>query len=378
MNCARLSLPLLLLCLAVALPCQAEEPHVFQGRETWDNPDTVTVRGEEFLLDQGYAGGYTSRGFNYNGSLDDGTLFAIHFSQWRYGILNGWAIGFLAVTADGQVYVHEGKLREKSIIMDGSRYSLRFAEGSLTGEGGESRIRLELEGLGCDLWVNGLLPPWKPGDGQAFFPSTRQSFTRLAVPSPWAAVSGWLRLGERRVAASGQCSADRSLHSYPLRDFTNRTFFFRTFSPLSVPPEERWMLYLQVYETHSLHGTLRMPLLLLAHGRDWVFTTPDFTIEPLDAGAGDSLAGPLPRPLGLTAHGAGYELEGNFVVTRLIHTSDVEQKLPVFLRSMAAVFFRRTLLYRLQGYFRGTLHEPQGRRQELLLPGQGSFAVFAE
>jgi hypothetical protein len=377
MRCARPSLPLLLLLMGAAA-CPAEAPHVFQGQEAWDNPDAVTVSGDEFLLDQGYAGGYTSRGFNYNGSLDDGTLFAIHFSQWRYGILNGWAIGFVAVTADGQVYVHEGKLREKDVAMGGDRYSLRFAEGSLTGEGGESRILLELEDLGCDLTVSGILSPWKPGDGQAFFPSSRQSFTRLVVPSPWAAVRGWLRLGDRRVTVSGQCCADRSLHSYPMRDFANRTFFFRTFSPASVPPEERWMLYMQIYETHSLHGTLRMPLLLLAHGRDWVFTTPDFTIEPLDTGGEDPQTGPLPRPLALSARGAGWELHGDFVVTRLIHTSDVEQKLPGFLRSMAAVFFGRTLLYRLQGAFRGTLRGPQGRREELLLPGQGSFAVFAK
>jgi hypothetical protein len=121
--------------------------------------------------------------------------------------------------------------------MSGSCYSLRFDEGSLDGEDGDSRIRLELEGLGCDLSVNGILPPWKPGDGRAFFPSSRECFTRLVVPTPWASVHGWLRLGGELVLASGQCYSDRSLHSYPLRDFTNRTFYFRTFSPASDLPD---------------------------------------------------------------------------------------------------------------------------------------------
>ena len=376
MSGGKLSLPLLL--LAAAAVCLAEEPHVFPGDEAWANPVGVRVSGEEFLLDQAYAGDYMSRSFNYNGNLDDGTLFAIHLSQWRYGILNGWVIAFLAVAADGQVYVHEGRLREKTVSMGGSRYRVDFAEGWLEGEEGESRIRLELGGLGCDLAVSGILPPWKPGDGQAFFPSSRQAFTRLAVPSPWAAVRGWLRLGCRLVASSGQCYADRSLHTYPLRDFTNRTFYFRTFSPVSVAPGERWMLCLQVYETHSIHGSLRMPLLLLARGQEWVFTARDFTTELLDASGEDPETYPLPHPLRLAARCAGYELEGEFVVTRLFHVSEIEQKLPGLLRGLATVFFKRPVLYRLQGHFRGTLHGPQGLRVDLLLPGQGNYAVFSE
>jgi hypothetical protein len=376
MSGGKISLPLLL--LAAAAVCIAEEPHVFPGQEAWDNPDAVTVSGEEFLLDQDYAGGYMSRGFNFLGNLDDGTLFAIYLAQWRYGILNGWVIAFLAVAADGQVYVHEGRLREKAVSMCGSRYRVDFMEGWLEGEEGESRIRLELKDLSCDLAVSGILPPWKPGDGQAFFPSSRQAFTRLAVPSPWAAVRGWLRLGGRLVAGSGQCYADRSLHTYPLRDFTNRTFYFRTFSPVSVAPGERWMLCLQVYETHSIHGFLRMPLLLLARGQEWVFTTRDFTTEQLDAGGEDPETCPLPRPLRLAARCAGYELEGEFVVTRLYHVSDIFEQLPKLLRGLAAAFFKRPVLYRLQGYFRGTLQGPQGFRENLLLPGQGNYAVFSE
>ena len=373
MNAKRFLLPLFLTWTVFA--GAAQEPHVFPGQEAWGHPERVTVKGEEFLLDQEYTGDYMSRSFNFNGNLDDGTLFAIYLSQWRYGILSGWVIAFLAVAPDGEVFVYEDKLRVKQTWMAGSRYRLDFAEGSLEGEGGASRIRLKLEDLSCDLSISGILPPWKPGDGQAYLPGSRQAFSRLTVTSPWARASGRLQLGGRLMAGDGQCYADRTLHTYPLRDFSNRTYYFRTFSPVEVPSEQRWMLSLQVYETHSVHGSLRLPVLILARGQDWVFTTWEFTTEQPDAV--DLETCPLPLPLRVNARCAGYELEGEFVITRLFHVSDIHQKLPLLMRGLLAAFIRRPVLYRLQGHFRGTLVGPEGMREDIQLPGQGNYAVFA-
>jgi hypothetical protein len=80
----------------------------------------------------------------------------------------------------------------------------------------------------------------------------------------------------------------------------------------------------------------------------------------------------------VNARCAGYELEGEFVITRLFHVSDIHQKLPLLMRGLLAAFIRRPVLYRLQGYFRGTLVGPEGMREDIHLPGQGNYAVFTE
>jgi len=53
----------------------------------------------------------------------------------------------------------------------------------------------------------------------------------------------------------------------------------RVWSPPGTPRADRWFVGMLTTISHSGFGSLRLPMLLVAHGDRWVFTTKEFSFD---------------------------------------------------------------------------------------------------
>lgn len=108
--------------------------------------------------------------------------------------------------------------------------------------------------------------------------------------------------------------------------------------------------------TDASYGSAAIPVLVVAKGSTWLFTTKDFT------NSGTTLEPPYPFPecLGLSAEDRGWTLDGQFVSSRMYDATDVFQEIPVVIRSFVSLFLKRPVWYRIVGEFRGLLKSPDG------------------
>jgi hypothetical protein len=111
----------------------------------------------------------------------------------------------------------------------------------------------------------------------------------------------------------------------------------------------------------------------MAYGREWIFTTKDYQLSFEDLVSDSDSPSSYPSRIHLSAWSRGYFLEGDFMRDRLIHTSDVFEKLPALLRAIASIFLKRPVLFRMVGHFEGSLVKPDGSVESLRLAGQGDY-----
>jgi hypothetical protein len=251
--------------------------------------------------------------------------------------------------------------------------SIRFGGNLLEDEGPTSRIVLATEGFRCDLAIRSILPPWTPGNGYALLVGDDDIYMRKAVPVPLATTSGTLQIGDKTISAEGWCYGDRSLTVAPPGKLNFTGCAFRVFGLQPSGDEEPWMLTLLDYTSVGKPAGQRIPMLLVAHGREWIFTSKEYQItsEDLVYDAGTSLS--YPSRVHLSARSRGYSLEGDYICDRLVATTDVFDNLPALLRAAASVFIKRPIIFRMVGHFEGTLGKPDGSVEQLRLAGGGDY-----
>jgi hypothetical protein len=153
------------------------------------------------------------------------------------------------------------------------------------------------------------------------------------------------------------------------------TLAFRGFAPAEQDDEKRWFVSLLQYTTHPSYGHKDIPILILARGGQWAFTTKEYTLETTDLRAEGASSLAFPHCYNLRASGNGYQLRGRFVVTDLYHLTDILEKLSPFFRSLVSLFFKRPVIFRMVGYFEGTVTCPDGSIEQLYLPGQCEYSI---
>lgn len=310
--------------------CWAEDGQIFEPGYLWDAPEQVSVGEQELVFTDYIRGNYTGRAFNYHGLLDDGMLFFIHVVNWRYGILSGWGVIVTLIFQDGTVYVLERSIPARRVTVVEDSFSLHLGDSFVEGSNGVYRIRLSFEDFSCDLRLSPILPPWKPGNSYAYLTPNREAFSRFGVPSPWAKINGTMEVGGSTIPVNGQCYGDRTLHCYPIRKLNSPTYYFRAFSPASVLEKDRWLLSTATYNTHPSYGAQRISLLILAHGKEWIFSSRDVSITPADFTNYHDAPYSYPARFLLWASTTDRILEGEFIVTSIIHYSDIFERLPKF------------------------------------------------
>jgi hypothetical protein len=369
-----LTLTLLSVLLSLAAPCAAEERRGFGPASAWENPGAATAAEQEMFSDIPYVKDWQSRSFYFVGRLDDGLLFVINLFRWQFSFIRSWGLGVIVTDGSGKVFSYEGSLPEP----DASRpagFHFSFPDILFDGSGGQYRVRITLPGFSCDLLLNNILGPWKPGSGMVYFTEQNDFYNRYTVPSPWAQVEGQMTALGRTTQAHGQCFWDSTISATPLSRPNTPMYVFRAFSPPGAATEDSTFIDMLVSYTDPSFGPIVMPMLLVARGGAWAFTARDFSLTPDSWRTPVDPPYPYPGRYRLSASGGGYTLEGDFTALPAYHVTDIFARIPRLLRGFVSAFLRRPVIYRMLGSFDGLLRLPDGSQRALSLPGQGEYVI---
>ena len=373
-NAARSAVVFVCLALLGSLArAAAQDVRIYEPASSWESPELVSTTNESLWFTEPAAGRYRARSFYYTGLLGEGCFYVISIFHWRYSLFDDWGMAIVASDAEGHRFVHEGRIRGLEVAESMESQSIRFGENIIESEGATSRIRLHVGEFRCDLTLRSLLPPWTPGDGYAILGANRDAYLRKAVPVPLAETSGTLCIGETTITAGGWSYGDRSLTVAPLGELAFAGSAFRVFSERIPGNGEPWSLALLDYTSVGRREGRRIPMLLVAHGSEWILTSREYRISY--EGPMLEAATPFSRPIRihLSADSRGFSLEGDFVPERLVASSDVFEELPALVRGVASLFLERPVLVRMFGRFVGTLRNPDGTVESLRLAGQGDY-----
>jgi hypothetical protein len=351
----------------------AQDIRIYEPASAWETPELVSAP-EGSLLFSDPAGRYCrNRSFYYTGLTSDGASWTVQLFHWRYAWLDTWGAAIVVCDPDGRCFVHEGKIPERDVVDSRETLSIRFGDNRFENDGPLSRIVLRAGEFQCDLAMRPVLPPWIPGDGYAMLVGGDDIYMRKAVPIPLAETSGVLHVGTRTIPANGWSYGDRSLIVAPLRGLNSSGCAFRVFSRQVPDGEEPWSLALLDYASVGGMEGLRIPMLLVTHGGEWILTSKDYRITCGDLVRDAATSISYPRRIHLSAASRGYSLDGDFLLDRLIHTTDVFEHIPGLVRGIVSVFLQPPIVFRMVGHFSGTLAGPDGTVENLLLAGQGEY-----
>jgi hypothetical protein len=377
MACTEKIAPFLAILLFLILPWsgQADGAAIFSNPSDWYQPDEVRVSSEDLFSSEPYTVDWMSRSFFFVGRLDDGMFFVFNPFFWQFGGFRSWGLTVLVTDEDGRLFSFNGSLPLTLNEMTMSGLDLELGGNLFQMSGSGTYVRIALKGFSCNLHITNILPAWKPGDGWAWYDSARKAFSRYAVAAPLAQVSGSITVFGQSTSADGQCFVDTSYSVQPLRRPNSPTYTMRAFSEPDVLAQDQVFVDMLSSITDKSYGSLPLSMLLVAKGGSWLFTTRDFTLIPDDWASMDDPPFPYPRSYRVSASKSGYQLEGEFVVVRLYHTTDVFQSIPRFLRPLVSLFVKRPVLYRMIGWFDGSLVSPDGSLRKLALPAHGEYVL---
>jgi hypothetical protein len=404
---------------------------IFEGAESWLHPERVVVADRELVFDGGRGAGFRNESLYLTGRFNGGWAITIGFFGWSQGFLQGWGLYALVAEPDGTSHYARSAVSGRNVRLSGDRLRIQAGDNLIEGSRGWTRVRLALDGISCDLRFRNLLPPWKPGDGLAYLTEDQSVNLRVVVPAPWAELSGVLKVGGRTVPVRGDGYADLSVMRSPPDRTNSPVLCLRALSPEGIPAEERprgerWFLSAVEHLTHPAYGSRRVAALILARGGEtpepgmatcgeshggreppgdeeptggrapadewgqpdgspssggpssgcrWVLTTPRFSLDKRDLARVEGVPYPYPTRLALRAEDRGYLLEGEIRITRLYYVTDLFADLPGLVRAIALTFSDRSVIFRFQAEFRGTLYAPTGEVQPLRLSGLGEYLV---
>ena len=177
------------------------------------------------------------------------------------------------------------------------------------------------------------------------------------------------------MKVEGQGYGDRALIVNPLNRLNPLLISMRLYSEDEVEPEDCRHIQLLEIETHPEYGVGRMSRLLVAGGREYLFRTEEFSVEPLDFTSSDLTSYSYPRRLRVFAESRGYKLDGEFISHHLCSVTDVMNESPLWLRLILILFLDRPVYFRCIGEFKGELKRPDGSKEQLRLFGPYEYVV---
>jgi hypothetical protein len=147
----------------------------------------------------------------------------------------------------------------------------------------------------------------------------------------------------------------------------------RVWSPPGTPRSDRWYISTLTTISHPFYGSLKLPMLLVAHGDRWVFTTMRYSFDLLEMTALEDPPYPYPARIVVSARDQGYTLDGAYTVDEPYWITDIFQRLPKLFRTIASWFVKRPVIFRNLARFEGTVTGPDGIATPLRLSGQAEF-----
>ena len=351
----------------------AQDARIYEPAAAWETPELVSAPEGSLLFSDPVTRHCRNRSFYYTGLTRDGTIWIVQIFHWRYAWLDAWGVAIVVSDPDGRRFVHEGRISERDVVESKETLSIRFGGNRFENDGPLSRIVLRAGDFRCDLAMRPLLPPWIPGDGYAMLVGGDDIYLRKAVPIPLAETRGVLQVGTRTIPADGWSYADHSLIVAPPRGLSSSGCAFRVFGQQGSDGGEPWSITLLDYASIGGQEGQRIPMLQVAHGGQWILTSKSYRIAFGDLVRDAATSISYPRRIHLSAASRGYFLEGDFLLDRLIHTTDVFEHVPGLVRGVVSLFLESPILFRMAGHFAGTLTRPDGSVESLLLAGQGEY-----
>jgi hypothetical protein len=363
----------LLIAFAAAVPpCRAgAQARIYDGAWNWEHPNGLRLTEDEMFPHTPYERDWQSHSFYWMGRFDTGHVVVISPFQWRYGALGTWGMYIIVRDPLGRVFTWDGKIGDGSPEVAPNGMRVLAGNARFESRGGVHRWAIDVPGFSCDFTFKNVLPAWKPGSGVAQFDG--EHYTSYSLPAPWADLSGTMTVNGETVDASGQCLLDTSETLLPLTRMNAESQAARVWSLPGTPRDDRWFIATLTTVSHPGFGSVKLPMLLVAHGDRWAFTTMDYTFDFAEMATLDDPPYPYPARIAVRARDLGYVLEGFFTIDPPYWITDVFQRLPRMFRTIASWFVKRPVIYRNLTRFEGTVTRPDGGAARLELSGQAEF-----
>jgi len=357
-----------------ALPTRASaQARIYDGPWNWEHPNELRLTEDETFPHAPYEGDYQSHSYYWLGRLDAGYVVAMSPFQWRYGAIHAWGLYVIVRDPQGRVFSWDGKLGDGEI--DAAPRGMHVSAGANRFDSGVGAHRwvVEVPGFSCDFTFTNVLPAWKPGSGVAWFDG--EHYTTYSLPAPWADLAGTMTVNGVTVDAAGQCLFDTSETCLPPTRMNAECQAARVWSPPGTPRDERWFVGTLTTISHPGYGSLALPMLMVAHGDRWLFTTMRYGFDFLETRTLDDPPYPYPARIAVRAQEQGYTLTGVFAVDHPYWITDIFQRLPKLFRTIASWFVKRPVIFRNLARFEGTVTFPDGRAATIELSGQAEFMI---
>lgn len=354
--------------LAFGLEAQAR---IYDGPWNWEHPNELRLTQDETFPHTPYQGEWQTHSYYWLGWLEAGYVVVMSPFEWRYGAIHAWGLYVIVRDPRGRVFSWDGKLGAglPEVAASGMHVSsggTRFDSGD-----GVHHWVVDVPGFSCDLVFTNVLPAWKPGSGVVWYDG--RHYSAYSLPAPWADLSGTMTVDGKTVDAAGQCLLDASESLMPPTRPNASCQAARVFSSPGTPREDRWFLSMLTTISHAGYGSLRQPMLMVAHGERWVFTTMRYSLDFVEMATIDDPPYPYPARMAVRARDGGYALEGVFTNEPPYWVTDIFQRLPKVIRTVASWFVKRPVIYRNMTRFEGMLTFPDGSTTALELSGQAEF-----
>ena len=349
------------------------QARIYDGAWNWQHPNELRVTEDEMFPHAPYERDWLSHSYYWLGRLDSGHVVVLGPFQWRYGSLGAWGLYVVVRDPRGRVFSWDGKLGDGSPEV--APGGMRVSAGNTRFESrvGVHRWTVEVPGFSCDFTFTNVLPAWKPGSGLARFDD--EHYTTYGLPAPWADLSGTMTVNGETVDAAGQCILDSSETLLPVTRVNAGGQAARVWSPPGTPRADRWFIDTLITISNRSFGLKKLPMLMVAHGDRWLFTTREFTFDVVDEAMLDDPPYPYPTRIVVRARDQGCVLEGVFTFETVYCITDIFQRLPKVFRAIASWFVKRPVITRNLARFEGTVTLPDGSVTILDLSGQAEFVI---
>jgi hypothetical protein len=374
MRIRRLALLAAMLAAVILSPGVGAQARIYDGPWNWEHPDELRLTEDEIFPHAPYEGDWQSRSYYFMGRLDAGSFVVMNPFQWRYGSLGAWGMYLIVLDPLGRVFTWDGKLGDGSPEVAPRGMRVSAPNGRFESRVGVHHWSVEVPGFSCDFTFTNVLPAWKPGSGICWYDGVH--YTTYSLAAPWADLSGTMTVNGETLDAAGQCLLDTSETRLPPTRMNAACQAARVWSPPGTPRVDRWYIGTLTTISHPGYGSLRLPMLMVAHGDRWVFTTKEFTFDIVEEAVLDDPPYPYPTRILLRARDRGYTLKGVYTLPTVYCLTDVFQRLPKAFRTIAAWFVKRPVITRNLARFEGTLSSPDGGTTRLELSGQAEFVIM--
>lgn len=341
----------------------------------WDNPEKVQVS------DRDVAFSHTEYDHLKNESIfvmvyfNDGWVLMYNLFHIDMTLLDRWGMYALIAEPDGTSYWKTATADESDVEIAEDHLYYNDGVNLIEEINGTLYLSCDFEGFSCDLMFDKYMPSWKPGTGRVEYTEDGRYFQYKAVFVPRADVRGSLEVDGTTVSVAGNGYGEKTLFVNPWTRHQPYLHALRLYSPVETPRAESWHIGIHEVVLNEHYGNRELPRLVVARGDEWIFTTRDYVFEPIETAELDTISYPYGTKFLLRGEKNGYVLDGVVKERVFFHFTDVFETLPVWVRKLLSVFFKRPVYFRYVAEFSGAVTAPDGSEYPIELSGPYEYVV---